>query len=407
MIPYGRHYVDEDDIRAVADVMRGELLTQGPKAAEFEHLVADYVGARYAVSVANGTAALHLACLAAGLGAGDTLVTSPNTFIASANCALYVGARPAFSDIDPVTLNLDPQALKQTLSTLERVRAIVPVHFAGLPCDMPAIRDIASAHGALVIEDACHALGATYADGSRVGNCRHSDMAVFSFHPVKLIAAGEGGLITTNDEALYRKLLLLRNHGMTRTASDFVNTEQAFHGGAANPWYYEMQALGLNYRITDMQCALAISQFGKLERFLARRTAIAKRYDEAFANVSGIGLPQSGQRERSANHIYVTRIDFDHLGVSRGEAMLTLRAHGVGSQVHYIPVPHQPYYQAHGLSTGHWPHAERYYAQALTIPLYYGMTDEDVSLVIDGVKALLAGKKSNTDQAAGQPCDSE
>jgi UDP-4-amino-4,6-dideoxy-N-acetyl-beta-L-altrosamine transaminase len=401
MIPYGRHYVDEDDIRAVAEVMRGELLTQGPKAAEFEQRVAEYVGARYAVSVANGTAALHLACLAAELGPGDTLVTSPNTFIASANCALYVGAKPAFSDIDPLTLNLDPQALKQTIATLGCVKAIVPVHFAGLSCDMPAIRDIAQAHGALVIEDACHAFGGTYADGSRVGNCRYADMAVFSFHPVKLIAAGEGGLITTNDEALYRKLLLLRNHGMTRTESDFVNTEQAFHEGAANPWYYEMQALGLNYRITDMQCALAISQLGKLERFLARRREIANRYDIAFADVPDMRLPQRGQRERSANHIYATRIDFGRLGMSRGEVMLALRERGIGSQVHYIPVPYQPYYQKNGYSTGRWPHAENYYAEALTIPLYFGMSDEEVSRVIDTVTSLVAGEQRNAAKAAG------
>jgi perosamine synthetase len=276
---------------------------------------------------------------------------------------------------------------------LERVKAVVPVHFAGLPCDMPAIREIARARGALVIEDACHALGGTYADGSRVGNCRYADMAVFSFHPVKLIAAGEGGLITTNDAALHRKLLLLRNHGMTRLASEFVDIEHAFHEGAANPWYYEMQTLGLNYRITDMQCALAISQFGKLERFLFRRREIARRYDIAFTDVPGMTLPQHGQRERSANHIYVVRIDFERLGMSRGDVMLALRERGVGSQVHYIPVPHQPYYRKHGLSAGQWPNAERYYAQALTIPLYYGMSDEDVSHVIDTVTALVAGER--------------
>ena len=401
MIPYGRHCVDEDDIRAVADVMRGELLTQGPKATEFERLVADYVGARYAVSVANGTAALHLACLAAELGPGDTLVTSPNTFIASANCALYVGAKPAFSDIDPDTLNLDPAALKATLDKLGRVKAVVPVHFAGLTCDMPAIRDAARAHGARVIEDACHALGGTYADGSRVGNCRYSDMSTFSFHPVKAIAAGEGGLITTNDEALHRKLLLLRNHGMTRNASDFVEPAQAFHDGEPNPWYYEMQALGLNYRITDMQCALAISQFGKLERFLARRREIANRYDRSFADVPGLWLPQRGQRDRSGNHLYVVQIDFPRLGMSRGDAMLWLRERGVGSQVHYIPVPYQPYYRRHGLSDGSWPHAEHYYAQALTIPLYYGMSDDDVALVIDTVTQLVAGARRTAAKAAG------
>ena len=401
MIPYGRHFVDEDDIRAVADVMRGELLTQGPKAAEFERLVADYVGARHAVSCSNGTAALHLACLAGNIGRGDTLVTTPNTFLASANCALYVGAKPVFSDIDPNTLNLSPRALQETLGKHPSFKAVVPVHFAGLPCDMPAIAKIARDHGGLVIEDACHALGATYADGSRVGNCRYSDMTVFSFHPVKLIAAGEGGLITTNDEATYRKLLLLRNHGMTKAESDLVDREQGFEGGHANPWYYEMQELGLNYRITDMQCALAISQFAKLERFHARRVEIAQRYDAVFSNLDGIALPQRAQRERSANHLYVTRIEFERLGMTRGEVMLALRAKGIGSQVHYIPVPYQPYYRQHGLSTGSWPHAEAYYRQGLTIPLYYGMTDADATAVIDTITDLLARVRRRAVSAAG------
>lgn len=401
MIPYGRHYVDEDDIRAVADVMRGELLTQGPKAAEFERLIADFVGVRYAVSVANGTAALHLACLAAGLGSGDTLVTTPNTFLASANCALYVGALPVFSDIDAETLNLAPQALRQTFKKHEAVKVVVPVHFAGLPCDMPAIAEAARGSGVLVIEDACHALGAKYDDGSRVGNCRYSRMTVFSFHPVKLIAAGEGGLITTNDEALYRKLLLLRNHGMTKIESELVDRKQAFHGDQVNPWYYEMQELGLNYRITDMQCALAISQFGKLERFHARRVEIARRYDAAFASLPEIALPQCAHRERSANHLYVTRIDFQKLGVTRGEVMLRLRKKGIGSQVHYIPVPYQPYYRAHGLSDGAWPEAEAYYREALTIPLYFGMSDDDVSCVIEAVTELLSGAQRKAFSVAG------
>jgi perosamine synthetase len=390
VIPYGRHHLDEDDIRAVADVMRGELITQGPKAAEFERLVADYVGARYAVSVANGTAALHLACLAAGIGPGDTLVTSPNTFLASANCALYVGAQAAFSDIDPLTLNLDPSPLAESVRRERGVKAVVPVHFAGLPCDMQAISKIAQQTDAVVIEDACHALGAVYADGSRVGNCRYSAMTTFSFHPVKLIASGEGGLITTNDRALYEKLLLLRNHGMSRDADEFRNPEQAFERGEANPWYYEMHELGFNYRITDMQCALAISQFSKLERFLARRREIAARYDEAFSGIAGLGLPQHGERMRSANHLYVTRMDWKRIGMTRGEVMLHLRAQGVGSQVHYIPVPYQPYYRERGFTPGAWPEAERYYAEALTIPLYYGMSDDDVTKVIGAVAALFS-----------------
>jgi perosamine synthetase len=387
VIPYGRHYVDEDDISAVAEVMRGELLTQGPKAAEFESAIADYVGARYAVSVANGTAALHLACLAAGIGPGDTLVTSPNTFLASANCALYVGARPAFADIDPDTLNVDPAALESAFRD-RPIRAVMPVHFAGLPCDMPAISAIARRHGALVIEDACHAFGATYEDGSRVGNCRYADMAVFSFHPVKLIAAGEGGLITTNDEALYRKLLLLRNHGMNRTPDEWTDKPQGFEAGQANPWYYEMQSLGYNYRMTDMQCALALSQFRKLDRFATRRRQIAQHYDDALNALPAITLPQRGRRDRSANHLYVTRIDFKRLGTTRGDVMRTLRGSGIGCQVHYIPVTLQPYYKANGYADGSWPEAERYYREALTIPLYYGMTDDDVAAVVEAVSAL-------------------
>ena len=401
MIPYGRHYVDEDDISAVADVMRGELLTQGPKAAEFERLIAKYVGARYAVSVANGTAALHLACIAAGLGPGDEVVTTPNTFIASANCALYVGAKPVFSDIDPHTLNLDPEILSATFRQHSNIKAVIPVHFAGLPCDMPAIGEIAQQNGAMVIEDACHALGATYADGSRVGNCRLSAMTVFSFHPVKLIAAGEGGLITTNDNVLYKKLLLLRNHGMTKIEADLTDRDEGFENGRANPWYYEMQTLGFNYRITDMQCALAISQFAKLDRFHARRVAIAQRYDTVFANADGIRLPQYGERTRSANHLYVTRIAFDQLGLTRRDVMLALRKQGVGSQVHYIPVPYHPYYKANGLGAGSWPNAEAYYREALTIPLYFGMSDADVDAVIGAVTALLSRSRRKAASAAG------
>jgi perosamine synthetase len=391
VIPYGRHYVDEDDIRAVAEVMRGELLTQGPKAAEFERTIATYVGARYAVSVANGTAALHLACLAGGIGPGDTLVTSPNTFLASASCALYVGARPAFVDIDPDTLNLDPAALERAFRERRDVKAVVPVHFAGLPCDMPAIAKTTRANGALVIEDACHALGATYEDGSRVGNCRYADMAVFSFHPVKLVAAGEGGLVTTNDEALYKKLLLLRNHGMNRAESEWSDERQGFEGGEANPWYYEMQLLGYNYRMTDMQCALALSQFAKLGRFAARRREIAQHYDRVLHDLPCITLPQRGRRDRSGNHLYVTRIDFKGLGTTRGEVMRTLRGNGIGCQVHYIPVTRQPYYKAHGFADGSWPEAERYYQEALTIPLYFGMTDGDVAAVVEAVTAIVSG----------------
>ena len=391
MIPYGRHCIEDDDVRAVAEVLRGALLTQGPKAAELERMIQQMTGARHAIVVANGTAALHLACLAAEIGPGDTLATSPITFLASANCALYVGARPVFTDIDCATLNMDPAALQAAFAAAP-LKAVVPVHFAGLPCDMETIGPAARRHGAVVIEDACHALGSTYADGSPVGSCRHSDMTTFSFHPVKLIAAGEGGAITTNDSTLYRRLQLLRNHGMTREAGEFRNREAAFaEDGRPNPWYYEMQALGYNVRITDIQCALAISQFRKLDRFLARRRDIARRYDEAFAGLPGLELPQKAHRQRSANHLYAVRIDYARLGRTRAEVMLRLAAKGVGSQVHYIPVPDQPYYRDRGLGEGNWPQARAYYEQALTIPLYYGMSEEDIALVIESVRDILAG----------------
>lgn len=399
MIPYGRHCIDEDDIRAVVEVMRHGLLTQGPKVAEFEALVADYVGSRHAVAVSSGTAALHLACLASGAGVGDAVVTSPNTFVASANCALYAGARPRFVDIDPDTLNMDPAALRGACS-LESIKTVIPVHFGGLPCNMEAIASVARACGALVIEDASHALGATYADGSRVGNCRYSDMTVFSFHPVKIIAAGEGGMITTNDDALHRRLLRLRNHGIAKSDYEFIEPKQAYEGDRVNPWYYEMQELGFNYRITDLQCALAVSQFGKLERFLARRLQIALQYDSAFASLVGVSLPQKTQRRRSANHLYVLRVDFLRLGMPRGEMMRLLAQRGVATQVHYIPVHRQPYYLAAGLGEGRYAEAERYYEQALTIPLFFGMSDDEVAQVIDALNHVIAAGQRRAAPAA-------
>jgi len=394
MIPYGRHAIDEDDIRAVADVLRGGMLTQGPKVVEFERAVAAMVGARYAVAVANGTAALHLAVLAADLGPGDVAITTPNTFVASANCAHYAGARAAFADIDPDTLNLDPVALSAACRKAGKVKAVIPVHFAGLPCDMPAIKAVADEAGAVVIEDASHALGASYADGSLVGNGRYAAMTVFSFHPVKIIAAGEGGMITTNDEALYRRLQRLRSHGISKGDYEFLNPEEAYQGDAVNPWYYEMQELGYNYRITDIHCALALSQLGKVDRFIARRRAIAARYDAAFAGLTAARPTQTQGRARSSHHIYVLRFDFEALGMNRGDVMRRLAAKGVGSQVHYIPVHYQPYYRELGHRRGGYPHAERYYEQALTIPLFPGMSDAEVEQVIAAVNQVCAAASS-------------
>lgn len=383
LIPYGRHHIDEDDIQAVVDQMRSGWLTQGPAVEAFENAIKDYVGAKYAVAVSNGTAGLHIAALAADVGPGDALVTSPITFVASSNAAFYCGAKPLFADIDPTSINLSPEKLKAVLTDNLNVKAIVPVHFGGLPCDMPAIKHLADEAGARVIEDAAHALGAQYEDGGMVGNCAHSDMTVFSFHPVKAIAAGEGGLVTTNDEALYRRLLRLRSHGINKLDDSFELPEQA------GPWYYEMQELGYNYRITDIQCALALSQFHKLGNFIARRRELAEVYDRAFAQMTNCRPAQPEARDRSGLHLYVLRIDVDTIGMSRTELMQALSERGVGSQVHYIPVPAHPFYRKHQFRPEDYVEASNYYAEALSIPLFYDLTDEQQQIVITAVAELV------------------
>jgi perosamine synthetase len=390
MIPYGRHHIDEDDIEAVAAVLRGGNLTQGPAIEQFERAVCERVGAKYGVAVASCTAGLHLSAVAAGVGSGQALVTSPITFVASANASLYAGGRVAFADIDPATVNMSPARLREVLHRTANVRAIVPVHFGGLPCDMAAIRAAADEAGAVVIEDAAHALGARHADGSPVGSCKHSLMTVFSFHPVKLIAAGEGGLITTNDEAVYRRLLRLRSHGINKAGDGFQLPENAGEGGVPYPWYYEMQELGFHYRITDIQCGLARSQLAKLDRFLARRRHLVATYDAAFAGMRHCRPAQSVGRDRSGHHLYVLRIDFAGAATTRTRLMNELRARGVGSQVHYIPVPAQPYYRRLGFDPSNYPAAEQYYGQALSIPLYFDLSDEQQQLVIRAVRELLS-----------------
>jgi perosamine synthetase len=389
LIPYGRHYLDEDDVQAVTDVLRHGWLTQGPRVAEFEEAVAHYVGAKYAVAVSNGTAALHIACVAAGISRSDVVATSPNTFVASANCALYVGAEPQFADIDPATLNLDPVALAQRCSQFHRVRGIIPVHFGGLPCDMPAIKKLAGDTGAAVIEDAAHALGATYEDGTRVGNCAYSEMTVFSFHPVKMITTAEGGMITTNKEKLYRDLLRLRSHGVGKGDDPYLHPEDAYTGTEKNFWYYEMQELGFNYRIADIQCALGLSQLAKLDRFLSRRRELALRYDRLLSELPHIFPTQRAGRDRSAHHLYAVTIDFGALGQTRNSFMRELVASGIISQVHYIPVHTHPYYRAHGHAGDRFPETERYYSQALSLPLYYGLADAEQDYVVSQLRRLL------------------
>jgi UDP-4-amino-4,6-dideoxy-N-acetyl-beta-L-altrosamine transaminase len=390
MIPYGRHYIDEDDIQAVVNVLRHGALTQGPTIEEFERTVATYVGVKYAVAVSSGTAALHLAALAAGLGPGKSLVTSPITFVASANAALYTGGSPLFADIDTATVNLSPDCLHDTLQRNSGVHAIVPVHFAGLPCDMTSIGKIAEDAGIIVIEDAAHALGAKYPDGRRVGCCTDSLMTVFSFHPVKAIAAGEGGMITTNDELVYRKLIRLRSHGINKLDDSFQLPNQAVENGVPSPWYYEMQELGFNYRITDIQCSLAISQLKKLDIFIKRRMELVERYDKAFSELENCRPAQIAGRELSAHHLYVLRINFNKIKLSRSQFMLELKERQIGTQVHYIPLPAHPYYRKLGFKPEDYFNAQQFYEEALSIPLYYALKNEEQEYVIDTFKELLS-----------------
>jgi perosamine synthetase len=390
MISYGKHHIDEEDIQAVVDVLRSGALTQGPAIEALERAVADFAGVKYAIAVSSGTAGLHLAALAAGAGPGNSLITSPITFVASANAALYAGGRAVFADIDPDTVNMSPRSLEEALANNSDTRVVMPVHFAGLPCDMPAIKSAADEAGATVIEDAAHALGAQYPNGQRVGSCAYSLMTVFSFHPVKAIAAGEGGMITTNDEPTYRKLLRLRSHGINKLDDPFQLPEQAVTNGIQDPWYYEMQELGFHYRITDIQCSLALSQFKKLDRFIEKRRSLVKIYDNAFANMRNCRVAQITGRDQSGHHLYVLRIDFEAAGLGRGQLMRELKDRQIGSQVHYIPVPAQPHYRRLGFRPEDYPNAQKYYQEALSIPLFYDLTEKQQEQVITAIKELVA-----------------
>ncbi len=382
LIPYGKHHIDEEDVQAVVDVLRSGVLTQGPAVGAFEQAVANYVGAKYAVAVSSATAALHLAAAVAGIGPGKTLITSPITFVASANAALYLGGNVAFADIDPETVNMSPIALKNALEKNPNTKAIIPVHFAGLPCNMTTIKSLADSVGSIVIEDAAHALGATYSNGRRVGCCEYSSMTIFSFHPVKAIAAGEGGMITTNDESIYRRLLRLRSHGINKLSDPFLNISESLTNGQQNPWYYEMQELGFHYRITDVQCALALSQFKKLDRFITRRRELVGKYDAAIGELKHCTPAQINGKNNSGHHLYVIRVNFKKLGLTRQEVMTRLKEQSIGTQVHYIPVPLQPYYQKLGFLGTEYPIAHFYYEEALTIPLFYDLTDRQQRHVI-------------------------
>lgn len=384
MIPYGRQDISPADIDAVVAVLRSDWLTQGPAIERFERAVADYCGASHAVAVNSATSALHIACLALGLGPGDELWTSPNTFVASANCALYCGARVDFVDIDPRTYNLSVAALRDKLERAERAgplpKIVVPVHFAGQPCPMREIGALAARYGFRVIEDASHAIGGRYR-GEPVGNCRYSDITVFSFHPVKIITTGEGGMALTQDPALAETLRRLRSHGITRDPARMV-------GETEGPWYYQQIELGFNYRMTDIQAALGYSQLQRLEEFMARRHELADRYDALLADLPVI-TPWRDPDAWSAFHLYVIRLDEQRAGRSRRAVFEALRQRGIGVNVHYIPVHTQPYYRALGFAEGDYPQAEQYYREAISLPLYPTLTEVEQDKVVSALRETL------------------
>jgi len=393
---YGRQSIDDSDIGSVIEVLKSSHLTQGRKIEEFEKALCKYTGAKYSVTVSSGTAALHIASLAAGLKAGDEFLTSPNTFVASANCGVYCGAKPLFADIREDTYNIDPEEIKKKISS--KTRAVIPVHFAGQICDMEEIKNIIRQKQAqfkkkvFIIEDASHALGSTY-KGSKAGSCAYSDMTVMSFHPVKHITTGEGGVVFTNDKKLYKQLKLLRSHGITNDEADLVFKKEAYGLSGQNPWYYEQQILGFNYRITDIQCALGISQLKKINSFLKRRQKIFKEYNDAFIDNKFIKIPFEAPGRFTNWHLYVLQIDFDALGKDRAGIIRKLRNKGVGTQVHYIPVHTQPFYKTRfNTEWGDCPRAENYYRKCLSLPIFPVMSDDDIDKVINSLSEVLLKK---------------
>jgi len=375
-IPYGRQYVDEDDIQAVVEVLRSDFLTTGPKVDELENKITEYTGAKYAAVLSNGTAALHAACFAAGIGPGDEVITSPMTFAATANCILYMGGKPVFADIDPMTYNIDPWDIEKKIT--HRTKAIIPVHFTGQPCEMDEIIRIADNHGLTVIEDGAHAMGAEY-KGRKIGTI--GTMTTFSFHPVKHITTGEGGAITTGDASLYEKLTLFRTHGITKNAEKMTDYDGL--------WFCEQQYLGFNYRMTDIQAALGVSQMKKLDSFLEKRRSYAALYNKLLGTIDGLTIPYQNEYASSAWHLYIIKLNLSKLDIGRREVFDKLRDRNIGVQVHYIPVYYHPYYKNMGYEKGLCPEAEALYEGIITLPLYRTMEIEDIYYIADNLRDIL------------------
>lgn len=393
-IYYGHQYLDGKDIQAVVDVLKSDYLTCGPAIEKLEKRLCEITGAKYAVAISNGTAALHAACYAAGIGEGDEVITTPITFAASANCALYCGARPVFADIDPETYNIDPVSIEEHIT--EHTKAVVAVDFTGQAVKLDEIRDICKKHNLILIEDGAHSIGTTY-KGKPVGSI--ADMTTFSFHPVKTVTGGEGGAILTNSEQFYQSLILFRSHGITRNrdlmqideiAFDYSEMVEKDGNQSLGDWYYQQVDLGYNYRMTDIQAALICSQLDKLEIFKRKRQEIVKKYNEAFSSIPEIIVQKEIEESDTARHLYIIQIDTEKLGVNRRTVFDALKAENVCCNVHYIPVYSFPYYQKLGYSMGSCPKAESVYKGIISIPLYYAMTDNDVDSVIMAVKKVIS-----------------
>ncbi|WP_300500262.1 UDP-4-amino-4,6-dideoxy-N-acetyl-beta-L-altrosamine transaminase [Marinobacter sp.] len=385
MIPYGRQEITESDIEEVVEVLKSTHLTQGPAVPKFEQAVLRYCNAKYAVATNSATSSLHIACLALGLGSGDWLWTSPNTFVASANCGIYCGSKIDFVDIDQYTYNLCVKSLEKKLKVAEQngtlPKVLVPVHFSGQPCDMKAIHELSKKYGFQIIEDASHAIGAKYLN-EPVGNCRYSDITVFSFHPVKIVTSGEGGMAVTNNGRLAEKMALLRSHGITRTPSLMTKPMEG-------SWYYQQVDLGFNYRMTDLQGALGASQMERLEQYVTRRNQLARRYDRLLADLP-IVKPWQQKDSYSAFHLYVIRLKTNEITPSHLEVFEALRAKGIIVNLHYIPVHTQPYYQKKGFNIGDFPEAEAYYSEAISIPMFPTLTYEEQDFVVEALKEAMA-----------------
>ncbi|WP_270940078.1 UDP-4-amino-4,6-dideoxy-N-acetyl-beta-L-altrosamine transaminase [Romboutsia lituseburensis] len=376
-LSYGKQKIDEDDIEEIIKVLKSDYLTTGPVVYEFEEKISKYVNSKYAVSFSSGTAALHAACYAAGIKSGDEVITSPITFAASANCILYCNAIPVFADINPKTYNIDPEDIEKKIT--RNTKAIIPVHFTGQSVDLDAIKEIARKNKLIVIEDAAHAIGTKY-KGKCIGSI--SDMTVFSFHPVKTITTGEGGMVTTNNEEFYKKLILFRTHGITKDKDMLVSKDEG-------PWYYEQIDLGYNYRITDIQCGLGISQLNKINDFIKIRKELVKTYNEELLKIDGIIIQKEEQFSNTSRHLYIIKLELEKFKVGRKEIFEALIAENIGVNVHYLPVYLHPYYKNLGYNKGLCPRAEELYKSMITLPLHTSMTKEDISDVINGLKKVL------------------